>query len=70
MALGWGRLYLMREPEHFTISYSTNPRMDTTVRVDLDRAREQWAALMATLETTPVPEGAEVRDAGAVRAGV
>jgi len=52
--VNWGRRYLMCPPEHFGVLYEINPWMHTEVRVDLDRAREQWDGLVTTL-----------RDAGA-----
>lgn len=50
MAIDWGRRYLMCAPEHYDVSYSINPWMDTTVEVDRDRALAQWDGLVATLE--------------------
>jgi N-dimethylarginine dimethylaminohydrolase len=47
--LAWGRRYLMCPPEHFGVLYEINPWMHTEVRVDADRAREQWQALADTL---------------------
>lgn len=47
--MDWGRRYLLCSPEHFSVTYSINPWMDTTVAVDRDRALEQWHALVATL---------------------
>ncbi len=47
--LTWGRRYLMCPPEHFDVSYAINPWMDTALRVDRQRARRQWDALVATL---------------------
>jgi N-dimethylarginine dimethylaminohydrolase len=46
----------MCPPEHFGVLYEINPWMHREVAVDLDRAREQWAELVATL----VAAGAEV----------
>jgi ornithine--oxo-acid transaminase len=40
----------MCPPEHFAVSYSINPWMDTQVRVDPDRARAQWDGLVRVLE--------------------
>ncbi len=54
--LGWGRRFLMCPPEHFGVLYEINPWMHREVAVDLDRAREQWGELVATL----VEAGAEV----------
>jgi N-dimethylarginine dimethylaminohydrolase len=56
MALGWGYRYLMCPPEHFGVLYEINPWMHREVKVDADRAREQWDGLVATLRTA----GAEV----------
>lgn len=47
--LSWGRSYLMCPPDHFGVTYSINPWMDPHVRVDGDRARAQWDALVTTL---------------------
>jgi N-dimethylarginine dimethylaminohydrolase len=55
-ALPWGRRFLMCPPEHFGVLYEINPWMHREVKVDLDRARDQWGALVATL----VEAGAEV----------
>jgi N-dimethylarginine dimethylaminohydrolase len=46
----------MCPPEHFGVLYEINPWMHREVAVDLDRAREQWGNLVATL----VEAGAEV----------
>jgi len=56
MELAWGRRYLMCAPDHYEVSYSINPWMDTTVRVDPDQARAQWDGLVRALRTA----GAEV----------
>ena len=56
MTLGWGRRFLMCPPEHFGVLYEINPWMHREVAVDLDRARDQWGELVATL----VAAGAEV----------
>ncbi|MBV8159563.1 MAG: amidinotransferase [Acidimicrobiia bacterium] len=56
MKLGWGHRYLMCPPEHFGVLYEINPWMHREVRVDADRARQQWDALKATLELA----GAEI----------
>jgi N-dimethylarginine dimethylaminohydrolase len=55
-ALPWGRRFLMCPPEHFGVLYEINPWMHREVKVDLDRARDQWGELVATL----VAAGAEV----------
>lgn len=49
MELAWGGRYLMCAPDHYEVSYSINPWMDTTVRVDPERAREQWDGLVRAL---------------------
>ena len=54
--LAWGRRYLMCPPEHFGVLYEINPWMHREVRVDHDRAREQWDGLVHCLEAA----GAEV----------
>jgi N-dimethylarginine dimethylaminohydrolase len=54
--LTWGRRFLMCPPEHFGVLYEINPWMHREVGVDLDAAREQWEALVATLRSA----GAEV----------
>jgi N-dimethylarginine dimethylaminohydrolase len=46
----WGSHYLMCAPEYYEVSYSINPWMDTTVKVDRDRALAQWDHLVTTLE--------------------
>jgi len=46
----------MCPPEHFGVLYEINPWMHREVSVDLDRARQQWDGLVATLEAA----GAEV----------
>ncbi len=56
MELPWGRRFLMCPPEHFGVLYEINPWMRKEVPVDLDRARDQWGELVATL----VEAGAEV----------
>lgn len=50
MSLTWGSRYLMCPPEHFGVLYEINPWMHREVRVDRDRAREQWDGLVACLE--------------------
>ena len=47
--LDWGRRYLMCPPEHFDVLYEINPWMHRDVKVDLDRAREQWQGLVDAL---------------------
>jgi N-dimethylarginine dimethylaminohydrolase len=46
----------MCPPEHFGVLYEINTWMSVEVAVDADRAREQWAALVAALRDS----GAEV----------
>jgi N-dimethylarginine dimethylaminohydrolase len=50
MTLPWGRRYLMCPPEHFGVLYEINPWMHREVRVDPERARQQWENLKSTLE--------------------
>ena len=50
MALSWGHRYLMCPPEHFGVLYEINPWMHREVRVDAERARQEWHDLKATLE--------------------
>jgi N-dimethylarginine dimethylaminohydrolase len=54
--LGWGRRYLMCPPEHFDVLYEINPWMHRDVKVDLERARDQWQRLFDALRAA----GAEV----------
>lgn len=54
--LSWGRRFLMCPPDYFGVLYEINPWMRKEVPVDLDRARDQWGELVATL----VGAGAEV----------
>jgi N-dimethylarginine dimethylaminohydrolase len=49
VTLSWGRRFLMCPPEHFGVLYEINPWMHREVGVDLERAREQWEGLAATL---------------------
>ena len=49
MTLTWGRRFLMCPPEHFAVLYEINPWMHQEVAVDLEKARSQWEALVATL---------------------
>jgi N-dimethylarginine dimethylaminohydrolase len=65
--LAWGRRYLMCPPTHFGVLYEINPWMHREVRVDRDRAREQWDQLAATLreagaEVETVEQGNDVPD--------
>lgn len=50
MSLPWGRRYLMCPPTYFGVVYEINPWMHAEVRVDRDRAQEQWDRLVATIE--------------------
>lgn len=42
------RHYVMCAPDHFTVEYTINPWMDTTVLVDRPRASLQWEVLRNT----------------------
>ena len=75
--LTWGRRFLCCPPTHFGVVYEINPWMHTEVRVDADRAREQWEGLVATLveagavvelieQTTDVPDLVFTANAGIV----
>jgi N-dimethylarginine dimethylaminohydrolase len=44
------RHYLMCPPTWFDVTYAINPWMDPRVPVDRDRARDQWAAIVAAYE--------------------
>lgn len=48
--LQWGRRYAAVRPDHFRIAYEINPWMQLSDQPDPVRAREQWDALVATLE--------------------
>jgi N-dimethylarginine dimethylaminohydrolase len=54
--LDWGRRYLVCPPTHFGVLYEINPWMHREVAVDVDRAREQWDAVVGALSSA----GAEV----------
>jgi N-dimethylarginine dimethylaminohydrolase len=54
--LPWGRRYLMCPPQHFDVLYEINAWMRLEVRVDPDRARDQWDGLVAGLRAS----GAEI----------
>lgn len=56
MPLDWGRRFLMCPPRYFGVLYEINAWMHTEVPVDVDRAREQWDGLVATLQAA----GAEI----------
>jgi arginine dihydrolase len=47
--LSWGRHFLMCAPDYFNVSYSINFWMDPAVKVDRDRAFQQWGGLVDTL---------------------
>jgi N-dimethylarginine dimethylaminohydrolase len=75
--LTWGRRFLCCPPTHFGVVYEINPWMHTEVRVDGDRAREQWEVLVATLveagavvelveQTSEVPDLVFTANAGIV----
>jgi arginine dihydrolase len=49
VTLPWGRRFLMCPPDHFGVLYEINPWMHREVTVDLERARDQWETLAATL---------------------
>lgn len=48
--LDWGRRYLMVEPNHFRVDYAINPFMDIDDQPEPLRTREQWLAIVATIE--------------------
>jgi N-dimethylarginine dimethylaminohydrolase len=48
--VNWGWRYLLCPPAYFGVLYEINPWMHREVRVDIDRAREQWEGLARTLE--------------------
>src|SRR5207302_65756 len=50
VTLPWGYRYLMCPPEHFGVLYEINQWMHREVRVDAERARDQWDGLKTTLE--------------------
>ncbi len=50
--LQWGRRYAMVRPDHFRVAYEINPYMHLHDQPDPVRAAAQWAALVATLEST------------------
>jgi N-dimethylarginine dimethylaminohydrolase len=50
-ALAWGHRYLMTEPNHFRVDYTINPFMHLDDQPDPVRAREQWLALVAAMES-------------------
>ena len=54
--LGWGRHYLVVEPNHFRVDYAINPFMDVHDQPDPIRTREQWLAMVDALRAA----GAEV----------
>ncbi|MGZ5404632.1 MAG: dimethylarginine dimethylaminohydrolase family protein [Nocardioides sp.] len=48
--LTWGRTYVVTRPDHFRVDYRINPFMDLDVQPDPVRARQQWDALVGTIE--------------------
>lgn len=48
--LGWGKRYLMCSPDHFDVTYSINPWMDTRTPVDKTLARRQWEQIVGALQ--------------------
>lgn len=40
----------MVRPTHFDVKYSINPYMNVNVKVDRERAMEQWTRLKALIE--------------------
>jgi N-dimethylarginine dimethylaminohydrolase len=48
--LSWGRHFLVCPPSHFGVLYEINPWMHREVKVDADRAHEQWDHIVAGLE--------------------
>jgi N-dimethylarginine dimethylaminohydrolase len=48
--LPWGRQYLVCPPSHFGVLYEINPWMHREIRVDPDRAQEQWENMVANLK--------------------
>jgi len=62
--LDWGRHLLVCPPTHFDVLYEINPWMRADVRVDRERALDQWTTLVSTLRSAgatvevldPVPE--------------
>lgn len=49
-ALGWGRRYLMVDPEHFRVDYAINPFMDTSEQPDPVATRRQWDDIRRAVE--------------------
>ena len=49
--LGWGRRYLMTEPNHFRVDYTINPFMHLDDQPDPLRTRAQWLAIVAAIES-------------------
>ena len=50
--LDWGRHLLVCPPTHFDVLYEINPWMRADVRVDRDRALDQWTTLVSTLRSS------------------
>src|SRR3954468_13283205 len=49
--LEWGHHYLMVEPNHFRVDYAINPFMHLDDQPDPLRARAEWLALVATIQS-------------------
>lgn len=49
--LQWGYRYAVVRPDHFRIGYEINPYMRLSDQPDPVRARDQWQAMVATLES-------------------
>jgi N-dimethylarginine dimethylaminohydrolase len=49
--LDWGRHLLVCPPTHFDVLYEINPWMRADVRVDRERALDQWTTLVSTLRS-------------------
>lgn len=49
--LPWGRHYLTVRPDHFRVDYTINPYMDLADQPDPARVRDQWAAMVAAVES-------------------
>ncbi len=47
----WGHRYLMTEPNHFRVDYAINPFMHLEDQPDPLRARAQWLAIGAAIES-------------------
>jgi N-dimethylarginine dimethylaminohydrolase len=65
--LGWGRHYLMVEPDHFRVDYAINPFMDVADQPDPVATRDQWEAIAAAItdaggEVAVMPQRADAPD--------